>query len=77
STAHDEWSRIHALGFRFIVTDRELQPTPDWLSVSRINLESEVQVDELQSLNLGLKPQLACRQLQEPAGDVIAVSDRT
>ncbi len=77
STAHDEWSRIHALGFRFIVTDRELQPTPDWLSVSRINLESEVQVYELKSLNLGLKPQFACRQLQEPAWDVIAVSDRT
>jgi len=75
SSTHDEWARIHSLGFRYMVTQRELQPVPDWLSVSLVYENSDVQVYEMESRDSEWRPEFVCRQVKQPAWDVVAVSD--
>ena len=77
SSVNDEWARIHSAGFRYMVTKRELKPIPDWLSVSRVHKESDVQVYEMKSLDPKRQPEFACRQVKQPAWDVVVVNGDT
>ena len=77
SSANDEWARIHSLGFRYMVTKRELKPIPDWLSVSLVHKESDVHVYEMKSLDPKRQPEFACLQVKQPAWDVIAANGNT